>query len=144
MMNLQELQVISHHALPITIFLLSNNGYASIAQTHNNYFDGVEVGSTPNSGVSFPDFQLICDGFGIKYSCIKNKESLEGVICDTLKYPGPQLCEVFIDPDQPFSPKLASRQLPDGRMISSPLEDMSPFLPREEFRENMLIPLYNE
>ena len=144
MMNLQELQVISHYSLPITIFLLSNNGYASIAQTHNNYFDGVEIGSTPSSGVSFPDFQRICDGFGIKYSCIRNKASLEGVICDTLKYPGPQLCEVFIDPDQPFSPKLASRQLPDGRMISSPLEDMSPFLPREEFRENMLIPLYNE
>jgi len=144
MMNLQELQVISHHALPITIFLFSNNGYASIAQTHKNYFNGIEVGSTPDSGVSFPDFQRLCDGFQIKYSCILDKASLEDVISETLSHPGPQLCEVFIDPNQSFSPKLSSRQLPDGSMVSSPLEDMAPFLPRDEFRENMLIPLYNE
>jgi acetolactate synthase I/II/III large subunit len=144
MMNLQELQVISHHKLPIRIFLLNNNGYASIAQTQKNYFNGVEVGNTPASGVSFPKFQSICEGFGIEYSQISKQDFLEREVLSVVSHNGPYLCEIMLDPDQPFSPKVSSRQLSDGSMVSSPLEDMAPFLPRDEFLENMIIPPYSE
>ena len=144
MMNLQELQTISGNSFPIAIFLLNNNGYASIAQTHNNYFDGVEVGCSERSGLSFPRFESVARAFNLDYLRIDNTPSLTEGIESVLASSTPILCEIIIDPLQPFSPKLSSRQLADGRMISSPLEDMAPFLDRDELDENLLINHYEE
>ena len=144
MMNLQELQTISGNSFPITIFLLNNNGYASIAQTHNNYFHGVEVGCSEKSGLSFPRFESVAHAFDLDYYRIDNPSSLTNGIESVLASSTPILCEIIIDPLQPFSPKLSSRQLADGRMISSPLEDMAPFLDRDELDENLLINHYEE
>ena len=144
MMNLQELQTISSNSFPITIFLLNNNGYASIAQTHNNYFHGVEVGCSEKSGLSFPRFESVARAFNLDYLRIDNTPSLTEGIEFVLAYSTPILCEIIIDPLQPFAPKLSSRQLADGRMISSPLEDMAPFLDRDELDENLLINHYEE
>ena len=139
MMNLQELQTIAGDNLPIKIFILNNSGYVSIFQTHRNFFNGEEVGGGPKSGVSFPNFEKLSFGFGISYSNCKNHENLENKISEALNQSGPVICEIMIDENQIFAPKLAAKQHADGRITSPALEDLSPFLSREELRENMII-----
>jgi len=142
MMNLQELQTIVGNQLPIKIFLMNNGGYSSIRQTQNNYFPDNLVGCDPTSGVTFPDFVAVGKAFGIESRRCVTLDKASSAIRSTLDDPGPGLLEVMLDPDRVFAPKLSSRQLSDGRMVSSPLEDMAPFLPREELAENLLVPPY--
>lgn len=141
MMNLQELQTIVGNNLPIKIFLLNNSGYVSIFQTHRNFFNGVEVGGGPKSGVSFPDFRQLMIGFGIPFFRCSKHSDIGHLVRATIESNGPAVCEVMLDENQPFAPKLGAKQLPDGRIISPPIEDLSPFLDRDEFAQNMLIPI---
>lgn len=143
-MNLQELQTIITQKLPIIIFLLNNQGYHSIRQTQHNYFPDNAVGCGTESGLGFPDFEKLALAYGFTYYKIGDHKELAGIIQKSLAEPGPVLCEVVLDLEQTFSPKLASRRLPDGRMVSAPLEDLYPFLDREELAENMLIPLLED
>ena len=138
MMNLQELQTIVGARLPIKIFLLNNSGYVSIFQTHRNFFNGVEIGAGPGSGVSFPDFERLMAGFGLPYRRVARHDDMAEAIRAVMGVDGPAVCEVMLDENQPFAPKLASRQLPDGSMVSPNLEDMAPFLSREELARNMI------
>jgi len=144
MMNLQELQTIAGNRLPIKIFILNNSGYVSIFQTHRNFFGGVEVGGGPKSGVTFPDFGRLSAAFDLPYKRCSRHDDLNQTIADTLAEDGPAVCEIILDENQPFAPKLGSKPLPDGRIISPPLEDLSPFLSRDELRDNMLIDLMEE
>jgi acetolactate synthase-1/2/3 large subunit len=144
MMNLQELQTISGLNLPVKIFILNNRGYHSIRQTQANFFADNIVGCGTDSGISFPDFGKIAHAFGLPFHRCDNHNDLPQMIRDTIEGDGPQCCELILDLAQPFAPKLSSRRLEDGRMISSPLEDMAPFLSREELRENMFVPLVGE
>jgi acetolactate synthase-1/2/3 large subunit len=144
MLNLQELQTIAGNRLPIKVIILNNNGYSSIRQTQQNYFPDNVVGCGPESGLTFPDFAKIGTAFGFEVRRCASHHDLTDSIRETLDGDGPQLLEIMLDPEQPFSPKLASRQLEDGRMVSSPLEDLAPFLSRAELAENMLIPLVDE
>ena len=139
MLNLQELQTIRGHGLPIKLFLLNNNGYHSIRQTQRNFFPGNDVGSGPESGVTFPDFARVAYGFDLPFRRACDHGELDAAIRATLAEPGPAMCEVVLDLAQPFSPKVSSKRLPDGRMVTAPLEDMAPFLPRDEFLENMIV-----
>ena len=138
MMNLQELQTISHHKMPIKIFLLNNNGYSSIKQTQNNYFPDNSVGFDPASGVTFPDFQKIASSFEVPSKRCSLLSNLATDIEHCLSQKGPFLLEVILDPEQIFSPKLSSRRLEDGSIVSATLEDMSPFLSEVELTSNML------
>lgn len=140
-LNLQELQTIVGYGFPIKLFILNNDGYLSIKQTQQNYFNGRFVGCDPKSGLTFPDFSKLAAAYGIPYRACRNHAEMHEAISTTLDSNGPQICEVFLDLKQGFSPKLASRQLADGRIISPALEDMFPFLPREELEQNMFIPL---
>jgi acetolactate synthase-1/2/3 large subunit len=140
MMNIQELQTIIGGGLPIKIFLFNNDGYHSIRQTQQNYFPDNIVGCGPESGVTFPDFRKIGEAFGFPVSRIDTHEAMGAAIAAVLDAPGPQFCEVMLDKAQTFSPKLSSRRLEDGRMVTSALEDLAPFLSREELADNMLIP----
>jgi acetolactate synthase-1/2/3 large subunit len=140
MMNLQELQTIAGGRLPVQIFVLNNGGYASIRQTQRAYFPGNAVGIGPDSGVTFPDFVRLAEALGIPARRCAGLADLAGALDFSLRADGPTLVEVMLDPDAPFAPKLASRALPDGRMVSPALEDMAPFLPREELARNLLIP----
>ena len=140
-MNLQELQTVVGNKLPIKLFLLNNNGYLSMKQTQQNFFSGRILGSDPQSGVTFPDFSKLAPAYGFPYRSCRTHAELRERIRATLDGDGPQFCEMFLDLGQVFAPKLASRQLPDGRIISPAPEDMAPFLPREELAENMLVPL---
>ncbi|WCM29052.1 thiamine pyrophosphate-binding protein [Sphingomonas sp. QA11] len=144
MMNLQEMQTIAGYGLPVKVFLINNSGYVSIFQTHRNFFDGVEVGGGPKSNVTFPDFGKVAAAFGFAYFRAETHDDLPGTIAEALAAPGPVLCELVVDENVSFAPKLGAKAHPDGRITSPALEDLSPFLPREVLRENMRIPLWEE
>lgn len=140
MMNLQELQTVSTNKLNIKIFLLNNNGYHSIRQTQRNAFTPPLIGIGPESGdLGFPDFEKLAQAFGISYAKIHTLNSADEMIETVLHADGPILCEVIIDPDQNFAPKLSSKVMPDGSIVSPEIDDMFPFLNRDEYQSNKLI-----
>lgn len=138
-MNIQEFQTIIHNKLPIKIFVLNNAGYISIRNTQNNFFKGHKVGSDKDSGVSFPDTVKLSQAYGFEACRIKNQLNLKEDLKKILSKLGPIICEVMLSPSEKMEPKLSSKIKPDGKMVSKPLEDMFPFLPREEFYKNMII-----
>jgi acetolactate synthase-1/2/3 large subunit len=141
MMNLQELQTIAGRRLPVKIFVLNNSGYHSIRQTQANFFPDNIVGCGTDSGLSFPDFGALARAFGFPFQRCMRHADLDETIAATLDAQGPAMCEIALDLNQAFAPKLSSRKLDDGRMITAPLEDMAPFLPREELQASMIAPL---
>lgn len=136
MMNIQELQTIAHHRIPIKIFVLNNRGYLSIQQSQKNFF-GRLSGEGPESGVSFPDFVAVATAFGIPAQRLNGADFLEPLRA-VLATPGPMLVDVILDETQGFEPRMSSRKLPDGSIVSPPLEDMFPFLDRDELASNMI------
>lgn len=144
MMNLQELQTIAGNNLPVKVILLNNSGYVSIFQTHRKFFNGVEVGGGPKSNVTFPDFGKVAAAFGLSYSRVARHHDLVETLRAAVDGVGPAMCELIIDENVAFAPKLGAKQHPDGRITSPALEDLSPFLPREVLRENMRIELLDE
>ncbi len=144
-MNLQELQTIIHHQMPIKIFVINNNGYHSIRQTQRNFFKEPLVGIGYDSGdLSFPSMEKLAYAYGYPYFSIDGNERLEGVLEKVLGKKGPLVCEVFVSTEQNFEPKSATKKLSDGTLVSAPLEDLAPFLPEEELREQMIIPMVDE
>lgn len=140
-MNIQELQTIIHHRMPIKIFLINNGGYHSIRQTQKNFFGEPLVGIGVDShDLSFPDMEKLAGAYGYPYVKVCHNRELAEAVEMTLAMEGPVICEVHVSMDQNFEPKSAAKRLPDGTMVSPPLEDLSPFLPEEEMDENMIIP----
>ena len=138
MMNLQELQTIKHYNLPVKIFVLNNDGYISIKQTQNNFFNGRNTGAGKDSGVSVPDFVKVGNSFGIDSFLLDNPDDVDFALKKMMCAEKPMICEVVVNPNYIFTPKLSAKKLDDGTMISPSLEDMYPFLPREEYEKNML------
>ena len=138
MMNLQELQTIVRHKLPVKIFVLDNDGYSSIKQTQRNFFGPELIGCDDASGVSFPDFSALGAAFGIKTFKVADQEALGERLRAIVAEPGPVLAVVKLPEYLGFAPKLSSRKLADGKLVSSPLEDMFPFLERGEFLRHMI------
>ncbi len=143
MMNLQELQTIITLNLPIKIFLINNNGYHSIRITQSNLFsEHCRIGIGPESGdLSFPEFGKIAQAFGYRYLSAHSNEEMKSVVDKALELDGSVFVEIFTDTDQVWEPKSSTKRLPDGTLVSPPLEDLAPFLPREELERNMFIPL---
>lgn len=143
MMNLQELQTIVTNKLPIKLFLINNQGYHSIRQTQNNLFkEHSKVGIGPESGdLSFPDFHKLAAAFGYPYYSARSNAKMKEAVQTTLEEPGFVMCEIFTDTMQIWEPKSSTKKLPDGTLVSPPLEDLAPFLPREELKKNMFIPM---
>jgi len=135
--NIQELLTIRNYNLPIKIFVFNNRGYSSIRATQNNFFEGRYVGADATSGVSNPDFAALAAAYGLRYQYIPSNSGLKTGIAGTLEGDGPVLCEVNISPEQSVSPKASAFRKEDGTLESRPLEDMAPFLPREEVWKNM-------
>ena len=146
MMNLQELQTVITNRLPIKIFLINNGGYHSIRITQNNLFSThKKVGIGPESNdLSFPKFELIARAFGYKYFSAKRNSELSETVKEVLSEDGPVFCEIFTDTEQVWEPKSSVKRLADGTLVSPPLEDLAPFLPREELKEQMFIPMLPE
>ena len=146
MMNLQELQTILTNNLPVKLFLINNNGYHSIRITQNNLFkEHCKIGIGPESGdLSFPEFRKIAEAFGYPYYSASSNAEMKKVVDEVLALDGPVFCEIFTDTTQVWEPKSSTKRLPDGTLVSPPLEDLAPFLPREELEKNMFIPLMPE
>ena len=138
-MNIQELQTIVHYKLPVKLFIWNNEGYLSIRATQNKFFDGRLVGTGPESGVSFPDLQKVAKAYGIPYVRINDSDELDDGIKKTLAKKGPVICEVMCSPNQPIIPNVSALKREDGSLVSKPLEDMFPYLDRDEFNETMVI-----
>ena len=144
-MNLQELQTIVTNRLPVKIFIINNGGYHQIRQTQNNIFHNGLVGVGPESGdLGFPDFEKLAAAYGIPYGRISSNTELSAGIRQAIDSDSYYLCEVICDTEQKFEPKSATKRLEDGSLFSPPLEDLAPFLPREELEANMYIPLIQE
>ncbi len=138
MMNLQEMQTIATLRAPVRMFVMNNGGYASIRNTQRNYFDGRMVGTGPGAGLDFPDFCALARQFGWDAFAIHDASELQSGIRRALAHTGPLLIDVRLVENEALFPKSAALPQADGSMLSMPLEDMSPLLPREEFRANMI------
>lgn len=138
MMNLQELQTVKTNKMPLKIFILRNGEYSSIIQTQRNFFNGRLTGCNAQSGVEVPDFIKVAQSFGLPTVQITKNCDLQQMIRRVLASKGPVVCQVDCTADYIFSPKLSARKLPDGSLQSPSLEDMFPFLPRKEYKKNML------
>ena len=142
-MNLQELQTILTNRLPIRLFVINNQGYHSIRQTQGNLFGGhCKVGIGPEShDLEFPLLQKLADAYGYPYFNVKSNQELGDFLDRMFSTDGPVIGEVFVGIGQKFEPKSATKRLEDGRLVSPPLEDLAPFLERDELKRNMLIPM---
>jgi acetolactate synthase-1/2/3 large subunit len=138
MMNLQELQTIVHYNLPVKLFVWNNEGYLSIRTTQKKFFDGREIGTDADSGVSIPSIRKVVESFNIKY-VFADSNNLEEAIQYTIQYNGPIVCEVMCEKWQEVVPTLMGKKNDDGSITAKPLEDMYPFLPRDEFYGNMIV-----
>ncbi|HMG84850.1 MAG TPA: thiamine pyrophosphate-binding protein [Terracidiphilus sp.] len=139
MFNIQELETIRRLRLPIKFFVLNNEGYASIRASQRAYFGQAIIGADRNSGITIPDLRQIGSAFGLGTAVIKGQEDLRTSVRDVLRMDGPVVCDVNVIQDEMREPRLQSYQKPDGSFVSKPLEDLFPFLPREEFLANMLV-----
>lgn len=143
-LNIQELQVMKHHALPIKLFVYSNGGYLSIRNTQNGLFGGKHVASGPDSGVTCPDYVKIGKAYGIKTIRINNHRDMVSKIKKVLEYPGPILCDINSVKDLVLTPKLQTLITADGKFVSPTLENMAPFLDKNELEKNMIIPMWED
>lgn len=141
MMNLQELQTVLTNKLPIKIFLINNQGYHSIRQTQSNLFsEHTKVGIGPESkDLTFPSFRKLAEAFGYPYFEAHSNAEMKEMVDRALDTDRAVFCEVFVSTEQNFEPKSATKRLEDGTLISPPLEDLAPFLPKEEVLENLYI-----
>jgi len=136
-LNIQELQTLVHYKLPVKVFVVNNDGYLSIRFTQGRYFKRL-LGTDSSSGISFPDLKKIAKAYGIKFVRANNSKKLNKALDDTLKHKGPVICEIMALKNQDIL-SISSEIKPDGTMVSKPLEDMFPFLDREEFKKSIII-----
>jgi acetolactate synthase-1/2/3 large subunit len=140
-MNMQELELVNRYKLPIKFFILNNNGYGSIKTTQTNHFEGRLVASDPDSGLTLPEISKVAEAFNIPYIKIYDNEMLCCVMDSILKQDGPLMIEVMIDPNHKTAPKASVYKTKDGLFATRPMEDMAPFLNREDFESEMLVPI---
>ena len=139
MMNLQELATLKHYRLPVKLFILCNNGYFSIRQTQDAFFEKPYIACTPDSGVGLPDFEKLAKAFELSTVVLNQHAEIDAVLHEVFATTEPTVCVVNLTPDYAFVPKVASQKMPDGRMVSKPLEDMFPFLAPEELESNQFL-----
>ena len=137
-MNIQELQTVVGYKLPIKLFVLNNGGYLSIRQTQTGFFQGRKIGEGPETGVTFPQMKKIGEAYGIASFTVDKVADLD-LVRRELQSPGASLFDVVLDSSQEFEPRLRSRILPDGKILTPNLEDMYPFLTPEELASNMVV-----
>jgi len=144
MLNLQELQTIVHYNLPIKLFIFNNDGYLMIKHTQTALFKGNRIGVDKATGVSCPDFSKLATAFDIPSYQIRDWDTCDDILEKVQSTNGPVICEVFMHPNQLFSPKLGWTVLPDGTQVSSPLEDLSPLIPGDKLDKAMIIGLHEK
>jgi acetolactate synthase-1/2/3 large subunit len=144
MMNLQELQTVDHHKLPIKIVVFNNDGYLMIKHTQNAVLKGRFSGVNRNTGVTCPDYKKVANAFNLPYFEVRTWEDFEKNVPAFLNGDGPALCEVFMHPEQLLVPKLSLAIREDGTLVSPPLEDLSPLVSRETLEKVMIVPVHEK
>lgn len=144
MLNLQELQTIAHHKLPIKLFIFNNDGYLMIKHTQNALFKTGYIGTDKASGISCPDYAKVAAAFDMPAFQIRHWDECDETLAKVQAATGPVICEVFMHPEQLFTPKLSLVAKEDGTLVSPPLEDLSPLLPREVLANAMLIGMHEK
>jgi acetolactate synthase-1/2/3 large subunit len=139
-LNIQELETVRRLKLPVKYFILCNGAYASIIASQRAHFKGHLVGSDPSSHLTLPDVMKVAEAYGIKAMEIKDQKNIREKVAEVLAYEGPVVCAVNVSCDQPTLPRATASTRADGTIVSLPMEDMAPRLPREEFQANMIIP----
>ncbi len=139
--NIQELETVARLQLPIKFFVLNNEGYASIRASQANFFGQASIGCDAKTGQSLPDLRAVARAYGLQTDVIESQADLRTEVRRVLNRPGPVVCDVHSVLDEIRQPRLSSVQLPDGSFVSMPLEDLWPFLDRDEFNANMLTPV---
>jgi acetolactate synthase-1/2/3 large subunit len=134
MFNLQELEVVRNHKIPLKLFIFNNNGYGMIRISQENLFSGNLVGSTNETDLSFPNFQDVAKTFGFNYQLIDSESSFGLDFDSNISSDSPVLFEVVMDSEQRYIPRLATTKTPDGKLLSPPLEDLDPFIPIEKLQ----------
>ncbi|MDR3735084.1 MAG: thiamine pyrophosphate-binding protein [Acidobacteriaceae bacterium] len=137
--NIQELETIHRLQLPIKFFVLNNNGYSSIRASQTAYFGKANLGADSNSGLTIPNLTRVGNAYRLGTAEILDQTHLREDVRKVLAMKGPVVCDVHVLPDEVRAPRLQSYQKPDGSFVSKPLEDLFPFLPREEFLANMIV-----
>ncbi len=138
-MNIQELQTMLYHNLPVKLFVLNNDGYLTIRATQKKYFDERYIGTDNESGISFPDLSKIAYAYGIEYYKMERVKEMSSQFKEIMESDRPVICEVMSIRNQEVIPSVSSVELQDGSLMSKPIEDMYPFLGREEFKKEMVI-----
>ncbi len=138
-MNIQELATVAHHQLPLKFFVLNNDGYAAIRGSQNSFFGGANIGCDSKTGLNLPDLCAVARAYGLSTACIEDQTDLLEQVKRVLEMPGPVVCDVKVIPEEARAPRVTSVQLPNGSFASKPLEDLWPFLDRDEFRKNMIV-----
>jgi len=138
-MNIQELATVKRLNLPIKFFVINNGGYSSIRSSQQNYFQHL-VAADETSGLHLPDLQKVSEAYGIPAVRISSQDNLSEDLQNAIQTPGPLVCEIMAIPDEVRAPRLSTVQKPDGSIVSRPIEDLWPFLDREEFHANMIVP----
>lgn len=139
MFNIQELETVRRLQLPIKFFVMNNDGYSSIRASQRGYFGKANLGCDGTNGLTVPDLVRVGEAFGLKSTVIRDQRNLRAEVRRVLDMEGPVVCDVRVVPDEMRAPRLQSYQKPDGSFVSKPLEDLFPFLPREEFLANMIV-----
>jgi len=137
--NIQELVTVARLNLPIKFFVFNNDGYASIRASQTAFFGKATIGCDASTGQNLPDLRTVAEAFGIASDTIADQTDLRGEVRRVLQRPGPVVCDVLTIRDEVRAPRLSSLQLADGSFVSKPLEDLWPFLEREEFEANMAL-----
>jgi len=139
--NIQELQTIKHNNIPIKIFVLNNGGYLSIKNTQTKLFNKRYFGINSDSGVSFPDLRKMAYAYDISYLYIDDLNDLEKALPKILSSDSSVICEVICPTDESIYPTSATYKDENEKITSHPLENMAPFLSKEEFENEMIIPI---
>jgi acetolactate synthase-1/2/3 large subunit len=136
--NIQELETVARLRLPVAFFVLNNDGYASIRASQTAFFGEPRIGCDRRTGQTLPDVLAVARAYGLATDTILDQTELRASIERVLSHPGPIVCDVRVIPDEVRKPRLSSIQRADGSFESKPLEDLWPFLDREEFHSNMI------
>ena len=142
MLNVQELYTLKQQNLPIRLFIMNNDGYASIRNTQRNYFDSRFIATGDESHLAMPDWVALCEAIGLPVLRISEASELDAGLRKALGHPGPLLVDVQLVKDETLWPKVSALPQDDGSMLSMPLEDMSPLLSLEQLQEEMTLPLH--
>jgi len=143
MMNLQDLHSVISHSIPMKIVIFNNDGYLMIKHTQNAIVAGRRAGTDESSGLSCPDYEPLVKAFGFHYLSLRKEDDSDKVLREFLKSDDPVVLEVYMAPDQLLVPKLSVSITAEGKLVSPPLEDLSPLIPLETLKKNLLVPLHS-